>query len=935
MKKSFIILFLLLLSAICLPGEVLLIRNSRAAGRIYMAENALPGEKCAAEELQEYFKKSSGAQFALTENLSEAKIVPGTVDSAFIPENIRSLLKNRKPESFLLKTHSNKLYIVGASQVGTLYGAYTFLERFLSVRWFMPGEEYVEKKSDLLLSDLETLEEPDFLWRELSQTGAGGFARSSKIWAARNKLQSSSAFGIGALTDPAQRDFFAARIADHVHRTGGHLTFYNAVPPQKYLQSHPEYFALVNGKRLKNTQHNNTHHCISNLQVRKLLVNHICRLLEEHDGKLAFLFGAPDSVKDWCECANCRALDRNMYNDVSQRFHFIAQQAAQEVYKRKPDAQLLIWAYANYRTIPSVDIDPRMTVYFCTHGRCFAHTLEDPACPRNVKILTLIKKWLQKNPNMKLYEYAHCTPMNWTPLEKTLAADLKTYKKLKIKGWKEEISYPDANWRGKKPTLEEDARHNIHRLGSEWLYWLVAGKLTWNASLDVNALIADFESKYYGKSYKAMKKFNDLRRSAWDNASGCFGYPHGDARTQKALTKAGTAEKMLALLDEAEKLAGNDETLLRRIRRDREYFKQFWIKADTAYRALPEKELLAPQISSAVLIDGSDHDAAWLGANYIDKFKLVTPDGSRALPEALSTSAGMLSDRQNLYFLFIANEAALDRMKAQVKSGRSIAADDGFTVTLDPQNASRRCYRISVNTKGAVWSDAAPGVSAACRIDHAAKRYIIELKVPVKNIEGFFEPGVFWKVHFSRNRTVEDTLCRGEFSDNGRSFKEKGFYRTFCIGRSYIKNGNFAEYHTNGRNKGKLKYWILQDAAAVKSDEKTVIHLPRGGRINQLLWDWNGALGQSEKPKTIKIMLRASGQGKLKISALKYNDVYRAGKLKRTILKYDTLKEVTLTAKSSCCSMEYTIPADCWISLYVNKIDQGSAQLENISLALK
>ena len=185
-----------------------------------------------------------------------------------------------------------------------------------------------------------------------------------------------------------------------------------------------------------------------------------------------------------------------------------------------------------------------------------------------VSATALLYTYLEsKNPNMKLYEYAHCTPMNWTPLEKTLAADLKTYKKLKIKGWKEEISYPDANWRGKKPTLEEDARHNIHRLGSEWLYWLVAGKLTWNASLDVNALIADFESKYYGKSYKAMKKFNDLRRSAWDKASGCFGYPHGDARTQKALTKAGTAEKMLALLDEAEKLAGNDETLLRRIRR--------------------------------------------------------------------------------------------------------------------------------------------------------------------------------------------------------------------------------------------------------------------------------------------------------------------------------------------------------------------------------
>ena len=295
----------------------------------------------------------------------------------------------------------------------------------------------------------------------------------------------------------------------------------------------------------------------------------------------------------------------------------------------------------------------------------------------------------------------------------------------------------------------------------------------------------------------------------------------------------------------------------------------------------------------------------------------------------------MLSDRENLYFLFIANETALDKLKAQAQSGRSIAADDGFTVTIDPQNASKKCYQISVNTRGKVWSSTISGATAACRIDHSAKRYIIELKVPVKNIEGFFEPGVFWKVHFSRKRSVEDSLFSGICSDNGRSFKAKDFYRTFCIGRSYIKNGNFNEYHTSGKNKGKLKHWVLNNASAVKNNGKTVINLPHNSSINQLLWDWNGPLGQSEKSKNIKIMLRASGQGSLKISALKYHDSYRAGKLKRTTLKYDAIKEITLTPQGGCYSMEYTIPANCWISLYVNKIDRGSAQLENISLSLK
>ena len=141
---------------------------------------------------------------------------------------MKNALKDKKDEAYLLKTEGNKLYIIGKTQVGTLYGAYGLLADHLNVRWFMPGEVYVENRKDIILPDLDHVDEPVFLWRTMSQVSAPGLARGSKTWAARNRLQCSSAFTIRALTDPKQREYFDARIADHVISDGGHLTFYRA-----------------------------------------------------------------------------------------------------------------------------------------------------------------------------------------------------------------------------------------------------------------------------------------------------------------------------------------------------------------------------------------------------------------------------------------------------------------------------------------------------------------------------------------------------------------------------------------------------------------------------------------------------------------------------------------------------------------------------------
>ncbi|MBO4304595.1 MAG: DUF4838 domain-containing protein [Lentisphaeria bacterium] len=944
MKRKGLVISALLFCAAALWGDVPLVKEGKALTKIYVGKNASSGEKTAAKELKEYFKKSTGAELATTEDLKEASFVLGTVNSPEISAAMKDSLKGKKEESFLFRTEGNKFYIVGASQVGTLYGAYTFLDRYLDVRWFLPGEEHVGLRKDVSVPDLDKVEEPSFLWRQVSQTGAGGWARASKIWAARNRLQCTSAFGIAALSDPKQREFFDARIASHVNADGGHLTFYKAVPPQKYLKTHPEYFALVKGKRLTNTGHHNTHHCLSNPEVQKLVADYVCSLIDKYGNRITYFFGAPDSSLNWCECENCRALDDKTKNDASKRFHTVVQKIVKMIYERKPEARLVLWAYANYRSLPDVEIDQRMVVNFCTHGRCFAHALEDSSCIRNVEMLDLMKKWLKKNPNMRMYEYAHCTPMSWTPLEKVLSADLKTYKKLGITGWKEEISFPDAQWRGKIPKLEDDPRHSAHRLGHEWLYWNVAGKLTWDETLDVNKVIADIESKYYGKTYKVMKKFNDLRRAAWDNASGCFGYSTGDSRTPLLLMKEGLKEELLSLLAEAEKLAEGDETLLRRLKRDKVYLTKFWIKQNDLFRARQGKTLRAARTPSKVKIDGDPSDAAWSGAGYISDFKTFLKEKNFVLPPELKTSVGVLSDNENLYFLILAKEPALDKLKAEGKKDGKVWADDGIEIFLDPRNDANVYYQIAVNTKGEIFDARQPGsdktldfgVEAACKLDREKKQYVIELKVPVKKMEGTFAPGVVWNVHFARNRTVKDGLFDGSSSIDGEPYHQRSSYRTLTIGKPFLLNGNFDEYETSGKKKGKLKGWSFNKLVTpVKGEGKPHMAFQHGGQMNQLLWDWKGPLGQSDKEKKIKLLVRASGKGTLNVSVLKYHDAYKTKKLVRTQLGWDPVKNIQLTPEMTTHTMQYTIPANCWISLYLHKKSPGDAKVESVSLLLE
>ena len=193
------------------------------------------------------------------------------------------------------------------------------------------------------------------------------------------------------------------------------------------------------------------------------------------------------------------------FQNVSTRFQKTVRAVAEMVYAKYPNADLREWVYHTYRQIPDgVTLHPKMKFQFCPHSRCYAHRLDDPNCQRNVKMFKLMKDWLKIAPELYTYEYQFSSHPRYVCLEQVAGHDLRLYQKLGLTGWKDEAYFSGSHfW----PLKKNDDRPDVMPSNWQWLY--VTAKLLWDPSLDENQLLDDAESKYYGKAYPAMKKYQE------------------------------------------------------------------------------------------------------------------------------------------------------------------------------------------------------------------------------------------------------------------------------------------------------------------------------------------------------------------------------------------------------------------------------------------
>jgi len=503
---------LLCLSAVILLGEVAvvqadsprqqvdLVTNAKSAGVLVIAPEADAQEKLAAQELQEYLQKISGAKVEIGNQATGGQFPILLGEAASTPQLLQEITaKGSDPASFALKVAPDSVRIVGLSPEGTLFGAYELLEQ-LGVRWFMPGElgTVVPQNKTVSLPVQQTVQVPSF-------NGRWHMGFRTTPWAKRMRMGGPyfpGAHGIRSLT-------------------------------AEVFKEHPEYFALVHGKRQTSQA------CVSNPQVVQLAIDEARKFFRANPTVPWVGFG-PNDGAGFCECANCRALDGGDWDPFSNeasmtdRYVWLFNQILDGIKDEFPNKKVAFYSYHSYMRVPvKTRPSPNIVPAFAPIGLCRIHGMNNPICPERSYYKTLMQEWGKIVP--EIYERGY-----WFNLADPgfpfshihrIRDEIPAAYANNIKGWRVET---------------------INHWGSETPSLYISMKLMWNHKADVDALMADFTEKFFGPAQKPMAQYLTLMDAALRDGD----YHTGSSFDMPYLYPAPLRKKARGLLNEAARQAG-------------------------------------------------------------------------------------------------------------------------------------------------------------------------------------------------------------------------------------------------------------------------------------------------------------------------------------------------------------------------------------------
>ena len=533
-------------------------KSGKVQAQIIVSAESTYLEDFAASELQKYFEKISGVQLPIIKEGDSGKY-----PFSFFLGNTKKAAEARiQPneekmgrDGFELKSIKKGLVIQGINDLGTVFGVYELLERYFDVRWFMPGEEYYPRNTTLKIGQINLIYKPSFTVRWVGRDE----------WALRHRMNSYVNAG--------------GRDVGIIWKWGYH-TYGRLLPPEKYYADHPEYFSLVNGKRMVFTdpRYQGNQLCTTNPDVIREVARNLIDTLDANPD-IEIISLSPDDNRRFCECENCRALDepgRDFFGERSNRFAIFHDEVAKIVKRERPNVFIKLGAYEMYLRPPlSEDYKPsdNQIIQVChLWGGCHNHPLGSDMCkagetyePKdkflpNQEFEKILDQWLELSPHVFIYEYYTIGGMSranlpW-PLVHTIRTDIPFYRDKGVEGFYTQLS-DDLFY-----------RHGLN-------YYLAA-KLTWNADLNVDALLNDYFEKFYGPAAVPAKDYFMTMEKSMQDWNKCVSYGIQGVSGLKVvgpkIFTPSVMERMEQSLASSERLSTDDETVSRRVAMIRKMF---------------------------------------------------------------------------------------------------------------------------------------------------------------------------------------------------------------------------------------------------------------------------------------------------------------------------------------------------------------------------
>ena len=520
-------------SILCLSasGQTPIARNGKPIATIVTQAGATPAELHAAQDLHDSLLKISGADLTIVSSpakLPRNAIVIGQGEWA------AKLLPKVKwaelgLEQTIVTSKGSTLIVAGGRPRGTLYAVGRLLYS-LGVRYWAPWAVSTPHKSTLTLPKVNVSEAPAYEYRD-----PYWFHSFDADWALHNYDNGSN-----------------TRIDDvrggRIEYQGFVHTYYPLVPPEKLFATHPEWYSLINGKRVSQ----DAQLCTTNPALRDSVVEQVRQDLKKNP-KARIVSVSQNDCFQPCQCDVCRALVKKEGSEsvlVLDLVNYVAEKLENEFPLVAFDTLAYQWSRK-----PPLTMKPRKSVIvrLCSIECNFAFPLN---APKNQSFADDIAGWSKLTSRLYIWDY--CTNFaNYLAPQPDYFTFGETIKFLY-----------DHGARG---IFEEGAYQSTDSDMPELKAWVMS-QLFWNPKLDNDALVREFLAGYYGKA--ATPIYDYLRLMQVEAQKGPLSFAQG---IDTAFLGYDNMHKSELLWQSAEAAVANDPTLLWRVKQSHLPVQHIWL----------------------------------------------------------------------------------------------------------------------------------------------------------------------------------------------------------------------------------------------------------------------------------------------------------------------------------------------------------------------
>lgn len=436
--------------------SLLLVKNGKSPYSIIIPAQPTTADTRAAEIFRQSIFRISGAELPVLTDQTATRRYEISIGNTnrlkklagkYIPD------LSKDPDGYAVISEKGKIYFLGGTHKGVVYGVVSILEKYLGCRKYSPDFDYFPKLTDVRLPSIKISDRPANSLRIIN----GTFSQ-----------------------DPDYQDWQRLDNIDDVFAKGYYVhTFDRLVPWQQYFESHPEYFALMNGKRVHDQL------CLSNPEVLRLTIEKLRQEMQLQPKKQVWSVSQNDNFS-YCQCPDCKKIIEEEGSPSGPVIRFVNQVAA-----AFPDKTISTLAYQYSRKAPArTKPAPNVQIMLCTIEVNRSKPIEKDSS--SFSFVQDIRNWGKLTSNLYLWDYTVNFSHHVTPFPNL------------------HVLQPNIQFFTKNHAYQHFQQSNtdIGHEFSELKSYLIA-RLLWNPYINADSVINDFLNGYYGPAAPWIRKYID------------------------------------------------------------------------------------------------------------------------------------------------------------------------------------------------------------------------------------------------------------------------------------------------------------------------------------------------------------------------------------------------------------------------------------------